>query len=455
MPLPTVTAQIPVLSFSTTNYQLYWQAGTIISNIDCGNIFPRVSPLCMDSYLILIVVIGLAALGMAWMPHFTERTNISYAILYVIVGAILYALTDALPFPNPLARRETTLRLSEMVVIVSLMGTGLKIDQPFSFRSWRIPFKLVIITMVLSIVLIAFAGNWMFNFSLSAAVLLGAVLAPTDPVLASDVQVGPPLEGRKDNVRFSLTAEAGMNDGMAFPFTLLAIGLASVSGTFEWKEWLLMQLVIKIVVGAVCGFVIGKLMAYAIFKLSAGRQMLVRDGFVAICVMLVTYGITELAHGYGFIAVFVSAITIRNYELQHHYHRTLHAFTDQIERILLAVVLILFGGALVHGLIEHFTWNLILFACLCVFIIRPFTAWLALTGEDLQVKEKMAISFFGIKGIGSFFYLAFAIEAAVFPEDELWSVVSAVVLLSIVVHGATATYAMKWLGKYVKTKSND
>ncbi len=406
----------------------------------------------MDSYFILFVVIGIAALGMAWMPNFTETTNISYSILYVLIGAILYALTDALPFPNPLSQRETTLRLTEMMVIVSLMGTGLKIDQPFSFRSWRIPFKMVIITMVVSIILIALLGNWMFDFNLSAALLLGAVLAPTDPVLAADVQVGPPLEDRKekDKVKFSLTAEAGMNDGMAFPFTWLAIGLASTSGSFDWKEWLLMDLIVKIVVGIVCGFVIGKVMAYAIFKLSAGRKMVVRDGFVAISVMLITYGIAELVHGYGFIAVFVAALTIRNHEFQHQYHETLHDFTEQIERILLAIVLILFGGALVHGLVENFSWYQLLFAIVCVFIIRPATAWLAVAGEKLHNKEKFAISFFGIKGIGSFFYLAFAIESASFPDRELWSIVSAVVLLSIVVHGATATYAMKRLGRFTK-----
>src|SRR5688572_5798497 len=102
----------------------------------------------MDPYLLLITLIGIAALGMAWMPHFTERTNISYAIVYVMAGAILYSVTDTLPFPNPLHNREITLRLSELVVIISLMGTGLKIDQPFSFRSWKVPFRLVTVTMV-------------------------------------------------------------------------------------------------------------------------------------------------------------------------------------------------------------------------------------------------------------------------------------------------------------------
>lgn len=405
----------------------------------------------MDSYIILLLVIGIAALGMAWMPYFTKRTNISYAIPYVIAGAILYAFIDKLPFPDPLYQRKATLRLTEMVVIISLMGTGLKIDQRFSFRSWRIPFKLVSITMVLSIAIIALLGSWIFGLGIASAVLLGAVLAPTDPVLASDVQVGPPLEGRRDNVRFTLTAEAGMNDGMSFPFTWLAIGLAASTGEFEWQNWLLLDLLLKIAIGIVCGYVVGKVLAFAVFNISKKRDIVIRDGFVGICIMLITYGLTEILHGYGFVAVFISAITVRNFELEHKYHRKLHAFTDQIERILLAVVLILFGGALVHGLIENFSWDLVAFAGLCIFIIRPLTAWLALIGEKLHVKERMAISFFGIKGIGSFFYLAFAIETATFPEQELWSIVSAVVLCSLVIHGASATYAMKRLGDFAQT----
>jgi NhaP-type Na+/H+ or K+/H+ antiporter len=407
----------------------------------------------MDPYLVLLTVIGIAALGMAWMPHFTERTNVSYAIPYVIAGALMYAITDVLPFPDPLQKPESTIRLTELVVIVSLMGTGLKIDQPFSFKSWKVPFRLVTITMVLSIAAVTLLSRWMFQLDLAAALLLGAVLAPTDPVLASDVQVGPPLEKDKDNIRFSLTAEAGMNDGMAFPFTWLAIAVA-VSGSegFVWYDWLLKDLLMKIAIGTACGYFTGKALAYLVFKVSKEKEIFIRDGFVAICATLVTYGITEIVHGYGFIAVFVAAITIRNYELDHDYHRKLHSFTDQIERILLAIVLILFGGALVHGVIENFSWSLVLFALACIFLIRPLTAWVSMYSTDLHRKERFAVSFFGIKGIGSFFYLAYALQSANFKEEKLlWSIVSAVVLFSIVIHGSTATLFMARVGKEFST----
>ncbi|HEY0899060.1 MAG TPA: cation:proton antiporter, partial [Sphingobacteriaceae bacterium] len=194
----------------------------------------------MDPYIIVITLIGLAALGMAWMPLITQKTHISYSIVYVLLGVVAYWLIPVLPDPLPQHNPKIALHLSEIMVLISLMGTGLKIDQPFSFRSWGLPFRLIFVTMTLTIGLVAGIGVSMFGFGLAASILLGAALAPTDPVLASDVQVGPPLERTKNNVKFSLTAEAGMNDGMAFPFVYLAIALitSSQAGTaFSGWHW--------------------------------------------------------------------------------------------------------------------------------------------------------------------------------------------------------------------------
>ena len=334
------------------------------------------------------------------------------------------------------------------------MGTGLKIDQPFSFRGWMVPFRLVTVTMVLSIAAVALVSKYMFDLDLASALLLGAVLAPTDPVLASDVQVGPPLEKNKDNIRFSLTAEAGMNDGIAFPFTMLAISLAAGSEDFNLLSWVTNDLFLKTAIGLASGFILGRSLAFLVFKISADQNIVVRDGFVAICATLITYGITEMLHGYGFVAVFVAAISIRNYELHHDYHQKMHSFTDQIERILLAVVLILFGGALVYVLARNISWTVMIFTFLCIFIIRPATAWISLISTDLHNKEKAAISFFGIKGIGSFFYLAYALQRAEFSGERfLWVIVSCVVLFSIISHGVTATYVMKRIGNQFSTRN--
>lgn len=410
-------------------------------------------------YIFTLTVIGIAALGMAWMPSITKRFYISYSIIYVIGGVLLYSLVDLLPSPKPVYDAGITIRLTELVVIVSLMGSGLKIDQPFSLKTWAVPFRLVTITMVLCIAAVACISYYLLGFDWATSVLIGAVLAPTDPVLASDVQVGPPLEKTTNKVRFSLTAEAGMNDGMAFPFTWLAIILATVG--FSWPsigEWVARDVIYKIVAGIVCGYMLGRFLAFLVFYLPEKRNaVLVRDGFVAIAATLMVYGVTEMVKGYGFMAVFVTAITLRNYELNHKYHRKLHDFTDQIERMLVAIMLLLFGGSLVHGILKSLDWYMVGFGLLFVLIVRPVLGLLSLIGSRLHFKEKFAISFFGIRGMGSFYYLAFALQQAQFAHsDQLWSIISFIVLLSIIIHGFTATSVMENIeGRFSKVRKEE
>ncbi|MGX5690199.1 cation:proton antiporter [Arcticibacter tournemirensis] len=401
----------------------------------------------MNVYIIELLIVGLAAFGMAWMPALTKKTRISYSILYVVVGFLIYKVFDFFPTPDPLRKESYTLHLTEIMVIISLMGTGLKIDRPFSFGGWKIPFLLVSVTMILCIGGVAAIAFYFLGFDLPSSILLGAVLAPTDPVLASDVQVGPPHEKEKNEVRFALTAEAGMNDGTAFPFTWLAIVVFMIQSgaTPDLSEWLYKDLLYRIVIGIACGFIIARLVALLVFYLPKRKVFVeIRDGFVALSVTLIVYGITELVHGYGFIAVFVAAITLRNYEMHDKYHTSLHSFTDQIERILLGIILLLFGGSLATGVLDALTWPLALFGVAFLFLIRPIGAMLTLLPVNLSVKEKTAISFFGIRGIGSFFYLAFGLSKADFKyADELWATLCFVVLISVIVHGATAAFGMR------------
>jgi sodium/hydrogen antiporter len=174
----------------------------------------------MDHYIPVLLIAGLASLGMAFMPAVAKRTGISYSLIYIAIGAITYLVVgDWLPSPLPASNNELTVHLTELIVIVSLMGTGIKIDRGFSFRNWSSPLRLILIAMVLCILACVLMGMLMLDLALPAALLLGAVLVPTDPVLASDVQVGPPNEKLKSEAKFALTSEAGLNDGFAFPFT--------------------------------------------------------------------------------------------------------------------------------------------------------------------------------------------------------------------------------------------
>jgi NhaP-type Na+/H+ or K+/H+ antiporter len=403
----------------------------------------------MNHYIPVLLIAGLASFGMAFMPAVSKRTGVSYSLIYVAIGIIIYLIMgDSLPSPLPTLNNEVTVHLTELIVIISLMGTGIKIDRSFSFRRWSSPMRLILIAMVLCIIACVLLGTYMLNLALPAALLLGAVLVPTDPVLASDVQVGPPNEKYKSETKFALTSEAGLNDGFAFPFTWLAIVVATTGlQSSSLIDWLGYHLIYKIVAGLFLGWLCGKLAAYLVFTVSE-KYGLVKstDGFLAISLMLCTYGLTELLHGYGFIAVFISGLTLRHSEKTHDYHKELHSFTDQIERILLGVMLIFFGGTIVSGILKPLTLEMAIFSMGFLVFIRPVTAYLSLFGKQIHWKEKLAISFFGIRGMGSVYYLAFALGHASFSnEAQLWAIVAFTMLLSIVMHGLTATRVMNHL----------
>lgn len=403
----------------------------------------------MNSYILAITLIGMAALAMAWLPSWLNNKPVSYAMVFVAIGFGLYHLPLELPNPDPLRNEGLTVRLTEIGVITTLMGTGLKINRDFGWKNWKIPFLLVGVTMVICIGVLGWLSWWWLGLVPASALLLGAAMAPTDPVLAADVQVGPPSDEKEDHVRFSLTSEAGMNDSMAFPFTWMAIALALAAKTGEdwFWPWLWRDLFYKIAAGAAMGYGLGRLLAYLLFVLPKQKAIpKVRDGFVAIAATLMVYGATELIHGYGFLAVFVAGLTVGNHEKPHRYHRELHDFTEQIERIFLVIILLLFGGSLAQGLLAELTWQGAALGLAFVFLIRPLLAYFTIAGQAVTFREKLAISFFGIRGIGSLYYLSFASTQAFFPEERtLWAVAGFIVLVSVVVHGVLATPVMRYL----------
>lgn len=399
----------------------------------------------LDLYDIALLVMGLAALGVVGLPRLLADRPLSYPIIYVIGGMLLFSLPLGFDGPNPIRFSDATERLTELGVIVALMGAGIGISRPFSWRGWRTTWQLLGITMPLTIAAVALVGWGALGLAPAAAVLLGAVLAPTDPVLASDVQVVGPEAEEEDEVRFSLTSEAGLNDGLAFPFANLAVlmAIAGVSPGNWWADFLFVEVLYKLTVGTVTGLVVGRLLAFAIFGRGSPLTQTM-DGMVALAATLIAFAGAEVAGGYGFLAVFVAAVMIRRSERQHEYHQVMHDFVGQIERLVTAVLLILFGGAITTGLLNALEWSDILAAVTIVLVIRPVTGWLGLFRTSAGRLERVAIAFFGIRGVGSFYYLSHSLNQVGFSDiDRLWAIVGLVVLISVVVHGVTATPAMR------------
>ncbi|MEV4183535.1 cation:proton antiporter [Streptosporangium canum] len=402
---------------------------------------------------LIFALAGAGALLAAVLPRLLNRRPFSLPLACLIGGILLYLLPLDLPRPDPVAHRALVEHATEICVLISLMGAGLAINRRFGARAWASTWRLLGWTLPLTVVGVAGAACLLLDWPPAAALLLGAVLAPTDPVLASDVQVGEPVDSEKadDEVRFTLTSEAGLNDGLAFPLVFAAIAMASAGG-FGWAgEWVLVDLLYRCGAGLLCGLLAGKLLGRLFFRAQVSDLRLAehRDGFVALAATFLAYGLTELVHGYGFIAVFVTACTIRAAERTHGYNGVLHGFIEQIERLFTAWLILLLGGFVAVGGLAALTWRGAAVGLILLLVIRPLTGWVAQLGGRAGPRERGVTAFFGIRGIGSLFYLAYALGHAEFgvPAEELWAVVAFTVLASLVLHGVTATPIMSRLDR--------
>jgi NhaP-type Na+/H+ or K+/H+ antiporter len=405
----------------------------------------------MELYLVLLTVFGAIILLTAWVPVLIKELPLSLPIICIGIGVLLvWSPFSPIVGANPLESRLLTERLTEFVVIISLMGAGLKLDRPVSWRGWQTTWRLLAIAMPLTIAMIALLGWSVLGLAVPAALLLGAALAPTDPVLASDVQVGPPLSGETDEVRFALTSEAGLNDGAAFPFVHLAIALALSQATGEpfLTDWLLVDVSWKLGAGIGIGLLGGLAMGHFAFRLPKPAALSeTGDGLVALGITCLTYGTTELAHGYGFLAVFVAAVAMRSVEREHRFHERLHSFAEQIERLIMMVLLVCFGAAIAEGSIfAALSWQVVAVSILILFVVRPLSGWISLARFPAPPQEKAVIAFFGIRGLGSFYYVAYALGQAEFENTQiLWVTLCLVVIISIILHGVTITPIMRKL----------
>jgi len=402
-----------------------------------------------DPYILVLFGAGLLIALVAWLPLALKKLPLSLPIVCIGIGFALFA-TGRMPFvPAPMAHPELVERFTEIVVIIALMGAGLKLDRIFSWRRWEITWRLLGPTMLLTIVAITLLGLYVLNLPLPLALLLGAALAPTDPVLAADVQVGPPRTGEEDEVRFGLTSEAGLNDGLAFPFVHLAILLGAAASTGEpWLgKWVLHNVLWEVIVGVLLGWTIGRLFGWVTFHIPAESKLAqTGDGVIAVSATLVSYSVCEIAQSYGFLGVFVTALALRHSHRDHEFNREMHDFTEQIERIAMMVGLLLFGGALASGLLASLGWREVVVALAILLVVRPVTGMIGLVGFKAERDEKLTLAFFGIRGVGSVYYLAYGLnhmEAT--GENQLWAIVGLIIALSILLHGLTVTPIMRQL----------
>ncbi len=400
-----------------------------------------------SAYHLLLAAFGVVIILAYWLPRFVSGREPAASALLIGFGYLAFGWIPGMPEAiDPISLPKPWEMISEVCVVAGLFGVGLRIDRLSSRKLWQPTIRLLAIAMPLSILAVAALG-WSFaGMTLAGALLLAAVLAPTDPVLAGDVQVGAPLEGGEHPVRFSLTTEAGLNDGLAFPFVYLALAVAAAGGitTGVITEWLWLDVAYRIAVGTASGAALGWVIGKLLFSWPGKNPLAdTESGVVALAGVLAVYGLTELIEGYGFVAAFVSGLILRRQESGHQFHTQLHDFSQAIEHALTAVLLIALGAAL-PALLPALTWEGAAVAVALLFIIRPTVGWLSLIGTMERHRERIVVAFFGVRGIGSIYYLAYAgSHAELTNEAELWAIVAFTILLSTVVHGFTAGMAVE------------
>jgi NhaP-type Na+/H+ or K+/H+ antiporter len=401
-----------------------------------------------DPYAIALAFAGVgvfAAVGA--LSHQHERA-FSASLIYLGLGVAAATIIDVLGvrWIDPLQDATLIEHLAEFAVIVALFGAGLKLERAFDRRMWGSVARLLGIVMPLTIGAVALFGNAVMGLSLGAAIILGAALAPTDPVLAGDVGVGPPGDEDEREPNFALTAEAGLNDGLAFPFVFLGAFVAAESGSdwTDWSiEWLAADVLYAVLVGTALGAAGGYLIAASIVRLRERRLMIsALDGWVAVAAVLLVYGLTEIAGAYGFLAAFAAGVAFRNYEHGHEMNRSVHDGAEVVEKFCELGLILLLGSLItVTGLRELGATGWLLVPVL-LFVIRPLATLVAFSGSQTAPRERLFIGWFGVRGIGSLYYVAVALGLGILSVEEsqaLFWTVAACVLTSIVLHGVTAS----------------
>lgn len=384
----------------------------------------------------LAVLIATVALSRAREGPFTS------AVVYLVMGAFVALGLNGLGVEllDPIEDATVIERVAEFAVIIALFSAGVRLDRPLGWRRWSSTTRLIAVVMPLTIAGVAAFGSLVMGLSLGAAIVLGAVLAPTDPVLAGDVQVGPPGEEQEPEPRFALTSEAGLNDGLAFPFLFLGIFVAA--GGDWWREWLLADVLYATVAGVLIGAVAGYGLSAGIAQLRKRRWLSDEyDGWLAVAAVLAVYGLTEALGAYGFLAAFAGGLSFRRRERDHEYHAGVHRGAEMVENLSeLALVLLLGSTVTITGLTSPGLTGWLLVPALLL-LIRPLAVEAAFVGSRLSRAQRLFVGWFGVRGIGSFYYVAVAIGTGVLSAAEAeriyWTVI-ACAGISIIAHGLTA-----------------
>jgi NhaP-type Na+/H+ or K+/H+ antiporter len=421
----------------------------------------------------VLVFIGVAATTL-------QRLPVSAAMFYLAIGYALGPRGLDLLRLDIVADAHLLRIITEVALLVSLFAIGLRLRLGMLEKLWTVPLRLGFLAMLATIALLTLFGVYVLHLGWGPSLLLAAILAPTDPVLAHDVQVHNP--GDHDLLRFALSGEGGLNDGVALPFAMLGLAICAAPAS-QAGDVLTFRLAGSMVWGVVGAIAIGSLLGWATthavtWLRTRHAQALGLEGFFALGLIELSFGAAQLVHTYGFLAVFAAGVAMRRVEHRasggvsarkaigtvdsedveataanpskaHAYMaESVMGFTIELERIAEVAVMAMVGNVLATLQVPLFTWQTVALTVALFVFVRPVSVELSLLGSNATHTQRRLMSWFGIRGIGSFYYLAYALEqGAASDVTPLVPLTLAVVAASVVVHGVSATPLMNWYRK--------
>jgi NhaP-type Na+/H+ or K+/H+ antiporter len=401
------------------------------------------------------VLVGVLLIAIALLGRFLDRLPVSPAMIYLLVGFALGPAALNWLELHPLRNLQLLESLSEAAVLIALFTVGIKLRVPIGDLRWRLPVRLATVSMLITVVGVALVAWLFFGFGFGMAMLLGATLAPTDPVLASEVQLRSPED--RDALRFGLTGEGGLNDGSAFPFVLLALGiLGAGEGTFAVWRWIGIDVIWSVTGGLGIGFLVGSALAAGVRSLRARfSSAVIFDEFLLLGVIALSYGAAMAAHALGFLAVFAAGLALRRADDLHSNSQpasstqpltpSMLSVNEQLERIAEVAIVLLVGVIVSTG---YWSVTGLGVAAALFVIIRPLSVWVGVAGLRLPAMQIRMLGWFGIRGIGSFFYAIFAVhlgsdQILSAEAEQFLSCVFTVIAASIIAHGISAAPLME------------
>ncbi len=392
-----------------------------------------------------------------------------------------------------LKHADLVAHITEITMAASLFITGLKLRLPLKSRSWRTGMRLAFPAMLLTVAAMTVLMHWIMGFDWPLALAFGAIVAPTDPVLASLISVNDARDD--DALRVAISSEAGMNDGSALPLLVLALLLfngESLNGAML-THWTAKELLWAIGGGLLMGFTLGRLIGLMVTSLRSAHGDIAHNDFLALALIALSYSLAQWLGASGFLAAFAAGVGLRRAELRvfkryrpddmSEKERDLPAealvnpntrmdeqdnnmvksvglvvgdvlsFGDTIERLLAALMMVVLGATLAHH------WNIygVLLGLLLFVVVRPLAVWLVTIRAGIPVVQRLLIGWLGIRGIGSLNYIAFAWVHGMEGEQAELMVDMALTLVvsSIVIHGVTVTPLLNWRERRLEARQRN